>query len=439
MLKGESLVGGGYFSQGCEKFVISRTISTNTLWNVDAYAMSKQTRRSFLRKSAVTTVGLSALATGAGTAAAKEDNLVPKGVAKTRAKSKVQQLSRRDEFSGWKNARLGTPTTFHMRNTETGPKYLRSAYVFPVQKQGNSVGYVTAAAQSSWAPILEYSKATPPTTYVQPAKAAARSSQKSLTGNLLYHGGVEYGLELASGEAMNVRNKISKPLGNGISPDSMAFKSDQVAAQKDALSSDSETVTTDAVTPQALSDTIADVPAWTSTDSGGASSTSYGTGDDEWADWDGCSPIAGSMIIAYHEGVNEWETNEREAIIDHLHDTMLTDDDTDAATNPIDLDRGFNQYTWGDSSYSGQNIYLWNHPDFTKAEISDNNRPFLLNMTSGGTAEDRSQAYGNHTTTVVGYKDDGETLELHDTWDYTSHYLSWGSWTAASYTKVTTS
>ncbi len=118
---------------------------------------------------------------------------------------------------------------------------------------------------------------------------------------------------------------------------------------------------------------------------------------------------------------------------------MDTDNDSEGATDPWKIDDGFDNYIWGTKNYNGSNIYAWNHPDFTLAEISINNRPFLLNMTNGGTAQDRSNPYGNHTTTVIGYREGGEVFELYDTYDSQSHYLTWGSWTACSYTKVTTS
>jgi hypothetical protein len=47
---------------------------------------------------------------------------------------------------------------------------------------------------------------------------------------------------------------------------------------------------------RAMDETVSGVPCWTQTDTGGGSSTDVGTGRDAWNEWDGCSPIAASMI-----------------------------------------------------------------------------------------------------------------------------------------------
>jgi len=51
-------------------------------------------------------------------------------------------------------------------------------------------------------------------------------------------------------------------------------------------------------------------------------------------------------------------------------------------------------------------------------------------MIDGGSALDRSQNYGNHTVTVVGYVGYAGAFywEIHDTWDSASHYIVDGNW-----------
>lgn len=353
------------------------------------------------------------------------------------AESKVDALSTHPKFTSWADATVGPMTTFHAKNAGHGPEYVPSAYVFAIEKGSEDVGYVTAAARSNWAPILEYSAATPPGRLVEDARSLARERGVEGTGRLLYHGGVQYGLELQDGRALNLRNGRPSAVGVGIDPSGMSFDPAIVDRQRAALEGTGGTVSTSGVTTLQTFDSLWDVPAWTEHDDGNASSTSYGSGADSWDDWDGCTPIAASMIVAYHEGYTESDTWIREYYIDRLHDDMNTNDAGD--TWPTDIDNGFDNFSEGSYSYNGTNIYVWTHPDFTKSEISTHNRPFLLNMTSGGTANDRTQAYGDHTTTVVGYASNGDELELHDTWDDTYHYLTWGSWTACSYTKVTKS
>jgi hypothetical protein len=348
-------------------------------------------------------LGVGASVVGTAQAAGNDGRKV--GKARNAAERTVERASSREEFSTWRGASVGGHTTFHARNTATGPKYVPAAYVFTVRKRGEDVGYVTTGAQSEWADVIEYSRAEPPQRQVAQTKALARKHGANPTGRLLYHGGVKYGVELADGRAVNVRNGRPNPV-KGIDPAAMATTS----------SNDGDDVTISSNTYEYLWE----VPAWTESDT-----------DDPWDDWDGCVPIAASMIMAYHEGVGE---SKKEEYIDDLHRDMNTNDSS--STMPYDIDDGIDKFDTGDNSYNGRNIYTWSHPDFLKQEINAE-RPFLLNMTSGGSADDRNDNYGDHTVAVVGYDEDGEEFILHDTWDDSTHHLDWGSWTACSYTKIT--
>lgn len=354
-------------------------------------------RRGFLSAVGATAVSGSVV----GTATAARDNAVSTDDARDTAARTVQRVSGRKTFTDWEGATVGSPTTFHARNGAEGRRYVPAAHVFPVEKNGEAVGYVTTGAQSTWADVIEYSTADPPQSRVKATRSAVRSRGARPTGKLLYHGGVKYGVELADGRGVNVRNGRAAPMRK-IDPDGMA------------------SLSTSAPSTTSHFDQLWGVPAWTETDN-----------DDPWDEWDGCVPVAASMLLAYHEGAGFLQ---KEAYIDDLHEDMNTNDA--GSTFPTDIDNGFNKFDTGDNSYNGRNIYIWSHPNFVKSEI-DAGRPFLLNMTSGDQADDRDQNYGNHTVTVVGYDQGGDELILHDTWDYSSHHFDWGSWLAASYTKVT--
>lgn len=385
---------------------------------------------------------------------------MPKGQARKVARAKIRAAARDREFSDWRGAKPGPARTYHMKNAGRGPEYLPSAYVFSVEKRGDERGYVTVGAQESLPPVVEYSKADPPRQGFDRARATARGRGASTGDRLIYQGGVQYGVEASDGSVVNLRNGRAIENNPGVDPEGVAagqrLTRDRWGALDDALSDSglaggtglsgiARAVTGSGVSPTAVSavastgssDNLWWTPCWTEHDDGGADSTEVGPGDDEWGDWDGCVPVAASMVIGHHEWVSESNEEERERIIDRLHWTMNTTDD--GLTKPWDIDNGFQKYDEGWHDYDAQNIYLWNHPDFVKSEISDHYRPFLLNMWHGGEAEDRYQNYGDHTVTVVGYENDGDTLVLHDTWDDEDHRLSWGSWWAASYTKVTTS
>ena len=366
---------------------------------------------------------------------------VSENVAAKAAKQKMEAVSERSEFSSWKNATVGTPSTVHLKNAGEGMQYVRSARVFPVMSDDDSVGYVTIAPWRDWAPVLEYSTGTPPQEIANSTQEAAVQSEESPTGHVLYSGGVQYGVEMDDDTVWQVNGRQKQNSNGGAISTEFSYDRDSFGDQWDDIenadTSTSGDVTTNAVISPGDSDQVTGVPAWTEQDSGGATNTQIGPAFDSWADWDGCVPVAASMVIAYHEGISQDDNDAREAIIDRLHIDLDTQDDSGAATFPTRIDGGFDEYDYGSNSYNGRNIYKPAHPDFVKSEISDNDRPFLLNMTDGGTAEDRNQTYGNHTVTVVGYQYGGDELALHDTWGSGTHYLSWGSWLAHSYTKVT--
>lgn len=392
------------------------------------------------RRKVLETIGIAGISfTGVGVTSAKKNNsnqdTISKGKARQIVEQKVEEVATRSDFSSWQDATIGEPILFHAKNSSKGPQYVPTAYVFTIQNEGKDVGYVTASARVDWAPILEYSKGTPPTRQIEQARLSAKEQENNPTGRLLYHGGVKYGLELDNGQIINVRDKLPSRIGKGINPESMSYNSPAIKQQWDYFEGSDDV----GMTSSSDTDTLESVPAWTSHDDTGANITNYGPGKDLWAEWDGCTPIAGSMIIAYHEGYTESDTWEREYIIDHLHDSMETDDDS-GETLPSNIDDGFDSYTEGSNDYNGRNIYNPD-PEFTTREISDYSRPFLLNMTDGGSADDRNQSYGDHSVTVVGYNNSSTLLEyeIHDTWDDESHYLTKGSWSDYWYTRVTQS
>jgi len=77
----------------------------------------------------------------------------------------------------------------------------------------------------------------------------------------------------------------------------------------------------------------------------------------------------------------------------------------------------------------------------------DSIRPFVLNMLAGQNAIGRSQAYGDHSVTCIGYTGntgsaDQQFLEVYDTWmvsgesNYVSHFIHYNNWGWAANTYV---
>jgi len=192
------------------------------------------------------------------------------------------------------------------------------------------------------------------------------------------------------------------------------------------------------------------VPAWTSDDSGNSNiqyPNNVGSAPDPWNDWDGCSPIAGSMVIGYYESLLD-----KEEIIDILHHTMSTS--TDGWTYFWNIDNGIDDF---DDEYNtllnsgivsqpishwfdGSNDWYVSTFDITR-EI-DNSRPFILSMTDAGSSTDGVGPYGDHSVTVVGYwywqsdEDYEFYLIIHNTWDSEEHYFTYGNWNTAVATYV---
>jgi len=199
---------------------------------------------------------------------------------------------------------------------------------------------------------------------------------------------------------------------------------------------------------------VSGVPAWTSKD-GGCENWEYknpwnpfsgktcvnpetterwegNDGKDAWdsdGNWDGCAPIAGSMVTAYHTG-KKFEVY-REWVIDVLHELMNTSFEGDSLPNDIASGIGSLGSKW-----STDHFINWN--DSTLKDEIDSGRPLLINMTHGGEGPeeggDGTTNYGDHTCTVVGYSDNyySKYIILHNTWDDGTHYFSWGNWWASS-------
>jgi hypothetical protein len=386
-------------------------------------------------------LGLSAgLPVGTTTAASSTGKIVPPGLAKKAAQKKLQEVAGTEQFEAWSGAKLGKRQPFYMlaQNGATR-KFERSAYVYPVKKGNESVGYITASAQRGLAPIMEYSTATPPMEQFSETATNAKSQGMRSTGRPVYHGGTKYELELANGRGLNVRNGQLSRLGE-TSATEFEFDSDETRQQWKDIDANFGTAPSGgssggADTPSCdLCDHVSGVPCWTSSDDGGANSTDFGTGKDSWQDWDGCTPIAGSMIVGYHENISEWQDNERERIIDKLHETMNTGEgglEDPGITSAEDIAPGFDNYNDGDKSYDGTLVYGTDE-EFVLEELGNKSRPYLLSFLGGGRAEDypsTKKKYGDHSVTVVGQYDFVNELEIHDTWNGNPHRLTYRNWT----------
>jgi hypothetical protein len=375
-----------------------------------------------------------------GSAAVPSKGVSP-ALAEKVARSYVQWIAVNiPDFKEWRDVTLGKPVTYYFPNGE------KSAYEFAVFKNGKSVGFILVSARKDMPPVLEFSKAKPPSWKLEKVKELAEKKGYK-TGRLLYYGALTYSIDIGNGKAIGLKDMKMREYPMKVE---LKFNKEK-ARSTESYTSLSLTLST---TPIFLDgNSIEGVPAWTSEDDGGSSiqyPNNVGLASDPWDDWDGCSPIAASMVIAYYEPQLRDDWN-REAIIDILHHTMGTD--YSGSTVPWNIDTGID---WFDDEYNdlrnqgivsdplyhtfdGSNDYYVSQDDVIR-EV-DNKQPFVLNMFPYG-----SSLTEGHSVTVVGYSrwlySDGTSswivmyLEIHNTWDYYATYITFGDWTTAVATYV---
>ncbi|BAD85939.1 hypothetical protein, conserved [Thermococcus kodakarensis KOD1] len=194
---------------------------------------------------------------------------------------------------------------------------------------------------------------------------------------------------------------------------------------------------------------IEGVPTWTSTDTGNANigyPNNVGPAPDPWGDWDGCSPIAASMVVAYYDSQFR-SAYMREAIIDILHFTMGTD--SSGRTEANGITKGIEDFYWevmklyNDGHLSVHPTYSY---DATNREYSsdyqlflaikgevDKNHPGLLNVHW----RLRNGSIVGHSMTFVGYDSSVPAIYVHTTWkDLPAGWIKVGNWVDAMITTV---
>lgn len=300
-----------------------------------------------------------------------------------------------------------------------------------------SVGYVSTAARREEGPIIEYSKAQQPNALIASTKDTGKKLGKPSPTVPLYHGGVKYGLAFEDDTAMNLRNGRPQPIGDGLAPDALSGEKATTTKQWDTIQNTPQTTVNGLVSERAgnnistqSSHYVPHVPAWTETDGGKVNRTHYGQGSDSWASWDGCTPVAASMIIGYHEGIRPENDYRREFVIDHPHVDMNTS--SGGWTLWRDVAPGIRRFNEGNKDYDALRVFFSRRSQVTN-EIHSN-RPVLLNMNNGGSAQGKSKAYDDHSVTVVGYYN--RLLRIHDGWDWAAHDFWWGNWGEAEGTYV---
>ncbi len=368
----------------------------------------------------------------------------------------LRELHKFPEFNG---AVPTNPTPLYF------PDSRLAAYEFRMMRNGKTIGYIIVSANRNLPPaILEagFGEKTPSDLVKE---LAARKGVK--TYHFAYFSGLNYGI-LAGDKVVDMKGReYRKPntyklsIEGNIPKNAGGWEVLQTKMLTDKKVS--ETFTFGATATATEYKVLYTVPSWTSTDSGGAdpsppgsnsilvpkvlSSSGYysfvGPNPDPWTDYDGCAPIAGSMIVAYYE-IQYRDSWYREAVIDILHMTMQTQGEWTSTSNIAPgieqfYEKALEVYNEGSiyrkpkydydafTLYPSTNLQLYT---YVKSEI-DMNRPAILTSSSGqsedGTFRWPSQGFGvYHSVTVTGYKaysDGSKYIYVHTTVD--SPYTAW--------------
>nr|WP_240920757.1 C39 family peptidase [Thermococcus sp. CX2] len=349
----------------------------------------------------------------------------------------VRELHKFPEFNG---AVPTNPTPLYF------PDGRLAAYEFRMVKNGKTLGYIIVSANRNLPPaILEagFGEKTPSDLMKE---LATRKGVK--TYRFVYFSGLNYGL-LTGEKVIDMKGKeYKKPERYKLTMEDKSQENQKKWMNTETYESQVSTVSYKV---------LYTVPAWTESDPGGASdslppgtnsigqistlASSYdyiGPNADPWDDWDGCAPIAASMIIGYYE-IQYRDSWYKEAVIDILHETMLTDDE--GWTSTSNIGRGIeNFYNRAMYLHSEGVLYYAPHYTYTTSTVDNpsnsllftyvmleigNNRPLILTA-SKASGENFGWSGAFHTTTVAGYSshsDGTKYLYIHTT--YSDPYTAW--------------
>jgi hypothetical protein len=224
------------------------------------------------------------------------------------------------EETSWQGATLSdSPVTYYSVDNQP------VAYEFTVlNDKGLNNGFIIISATKDWMPVLERGLGKAPSLYIGEAYSVAMEKQLVNEGDfvkpIIYYFGAfsyytQFGLKMIESKQM-----INLCMGDVIPvPEEqpiLSFDKDQARAEWDRV--EKAKLKTSSFIPSInmfsshQTNTIVQitgVPSWWQSpnpnlfcDEGGGSNPYPGCSgppDDPWANWDGCSPIAGAMVLGY--------------------------------------------------------------------------------------------------------------------------------------------
>ncbi|QCW04207.1 hypothetical protein [Natrinema pallidum] len=366
--------------------------------------LSSRDRRSVLKGLGAVGATSVAAVTLSGTTTAEstqrgESEAIPERLARAVAKARVEYKSRQEHFEEFDPNGLAQPELFSAAVTRNGAReYVPAAWVFPIETDGTAVGHIAIGAQPWLPPVIRCGTGTAPQHRAAEMTIAGDGARRSDAdaSRFVYRHPMMFGLELQSDRQ---RQPVFVDLYSGVATtvddvptyEPSKMETTQAEAQWQGIRQSrqrNETLSYSA----SSSGRISGVPNW--------------DGDVCSTDWIGCSPVAGSMVIGYHENATGIECD----LMDELADEMDTDDE--GRTKPWNIPDGIENY---DSSYTAHNTYHGRRSEIMD-EI-DSERPCIVSYW-GNKASTASAESGNvdvpdwipelvgHSETAVGYEQD---------------------------------
>jgi len=373
-------------------------------------------------------------------------------------KAAINQIERVEQkMDGWSNATLSKPVTYY------APDNTKSVYEFTVLNGDLEVGFIIVSARKDWMPVLEYSEGKAPSKRLDSIVEYAINKGFASKGDaskakIIYWGAFSYSVQL--GDQMKKDSTAIHLMTAQLMP---TPKMAELQMDKDnAKAAWSKLLTETKFQTKGIDWVeLSGVPLWYQhnddeqttcenndwccdrhSDNATAWPACAGEAADEWNNWDGCSCIAGAMLVAYDQyGISE----DDETLIDDCHEFMDTDDNFLGVgiTWPWNIDSGIEDvFDLYNETCDASNIY-----DVSWSEIQTEinaDRPFILSTgewdMSGWPWE--WEWYSGHSQTGVGYEwdtsdPDHKMVWVHTTWDNPrTAVIAYGNWDDSCMTKV---
>ncbi|ADJ26832.1 hypothetical protein Dehly_1552 [Dehalogenimonas lykanthroporepellens BL-DC-9] len=331
--------------------------------------------------------------------------------------------------STWNNSDILGPVVYYAVD---GTKV---AYEFTVVNMDEPIGYVIISATKDLPPLLEAGEGRSPSSYLKETKNLAIMENLTSSADkprFLWWGALTYSVQY--GEQMKEKG-LAIHLQSGrimsVPSELPVFEVDTTLAEAAWIEVMNKSNQVGTVVRSSNYHWITGVPCYYQQGWSGGHGDDYsqyatwpscrGTGADPWAKWDGCTPIAGSMILGYWDGMGYTSIpNGEDLLIDDCHHWMHTD--FDGFTTGSDIDDGLEnlleEYGYNDFSVRNDGHVAWS--DITIHV--DNDYPEILSFVFNPT-------YGNHSVAVVGYIEDGENKQIiiHDTLTASAAWIGWGT------------